>query len=64
MTGDEYKQLRDDLKLTQSQLAYLLNIDQSTVARRENSSSPIDTEAEISIRSLVPSKETAQPGAE
>ena len=53
MTGEEYKQLRDQLGLTQARLANELNIDQSTVARRENSASPIDTEAEMSIRSLV-----------
>ena len=53
MTGEEYKQLRDQLGLTQARLANELNIDQSTVARRENSASPIDTEAEIAIRSLL-----------
>ena len=63
MTGEEYKQLRDQLGLTQARLANELNIDQSTVARRESSASPIDTEAEIAIRSLVAAKETAQTGA-
>ena len=53
MTGEEYKQLRDQLGLTQARLANELNIDQSTVARRENSASPIDTEAELAIRSLL-----------
>lgn len=63
MTGDEYRRLRDELRFTQAQLANALDIDQSTVARRENSASPIDTEAEIAIRSLRQTAEAEPTGA-
>lgn len=63
MTGNEYRELRAELDLTQLQLAIALGIDPSTVARREKSDA-IDSEAEMAIRSLVAAKETAQAGAE
>ena len=63
MTGEEYRELRSELDLTQLQLAIVLKIDPSTVARREKSGA-IDSEAEMAIRSLVAAKETAKAGAE
>lgn len=63
MTGEEYRELRVELDLTQLQLANALGIDPSTVARREKSGA-IDSETEMAIRSLVDAKETAQSGAE
>ncbi len=63
MTGDEYRELRQEIGLTQLQLANALDIDPSTVARREKSDE-IVTEAEIAIRSLRDFKtETAPTGA-
>ena len=63
MTGEEYRQLRDDLNFTQLELAKALDIYPSTVARREKSDE-IDSEAEMAIQSLVAAKDTAQTGAE
>ena len=63
MTGEEYRQLRDDLNFTQLELANVLGIYPSTVARREKYG-VIDSEAEMAIRSLVAAKDTAQTGAE
>ena len=63
MTGQEYREIRDELDLTQLQLANALGIYPSTVARREKSDE-IDSEAEMAIRSLVAAKDTAQTGAE
>ncbi len=58
MTGEEYRDLRDELHYTQLELANALGIYPSTVARREKSGA-IDSEAEMAIRSLVAAKETA-----
>ncbi|MDK1102514.1 MAG: helix-turn-helix transcriptional regulator [Actinomycetota bacterium] len=63
MTGEEYRQLRDDLNFTQLELAKALDIYPSTVARRERYG-VIGSEAEMAIRSLVAAKDTAQTGAE
>ena len=63
MTGDEYRDLRDELHFTQLDLANALGVYPSTVARRERFG-VIDSEAEMAIRSLVAAQETAQPGAE
>jgi transcriptional regulator with XRE-family HTH domain len=63
MTGEEYRELRKELGLTQLQLANKFDIYPSTVARREmKTRGPISIEAEMAIRSLVPAEEAAAPG--
>jgi len=53
MTGDEYKELRLRLGLTQEQLGYKLGVTGNTVARRERGEQAIDSEAEAVMRRLV-----------
>ena len=61
MTGEDYRELRDELHFTQLELANALGIYPSTVARRERFG-VISAEAEVAIRSLVPAKRTVRTG--
>jgi len=53
MTAAEYKALRDELGMTQEQLARALMVSVSTVSKREQGITPIDNEAALAIRALV-----------
>lgn len=53
MTADEYTILRQQLDLTQGQLASRLGVSIRTINGRESGAYPIDKEAEIAIRHLA-----------
>lgn len=53
MTAAEYRALRDALGMTQEQLARALNVSVSTVSKREQGATPIDSEAALALRALV-----------
>lgn len=52
MTGEQYKEHREQMGLTQASLAQCLGIARETVVRREAPGSLVSREAQIAIRSL------------
>jgi transcriptional regulator with XRE-family HTH domain len=53
MTGDEYREVRRDLGLTQAELAKQLGVAPNTVSRRELGRRPITTEAALALCRLA-----------
>lgn len=61
MTGPEYQRLRAKLGLSIRALAEQLQVDKSTVTRREQGEHPITREAEYAIRYLLTTRRGATP---
>jgi transcriptional regulator with XRE-family HTH domain len=53
MTAEEYREIRNSLKLKQSQLAEKLGVALNTVSRRELGQLPITREAEMAVLKVV-----------
>lgn len=56
MTADQYRAIRDKLRLTQQELADRLGVHKITIAKREGGSLPISRESELAIQSLLKSR--------
>jgi DNA-binding transcriptional regulator YiaG len=53
MTAEQFKQKRKALKLTQEQLAALLQVNRVTVAKWETGALPIDERTRLAVEYLV-----------
>jgi len=59
MTDKEYKLARNELNLTQSKLAKIIDVTRGTINRRENGNAVISRESELAIaylRDCIPAK--------
>lgn len=58
MTRERYKQIREELRLTQAELAMVLNVTRMTINRREAGAPgyPITQEAAMAITALIKTK--------
>ncbi len=65
MKPEEYKEMREEIGLTQASLASRLGVARETIARRESGAAKISAEAVIALRSLYfassSTKSTAEP---
>lgn len=61
MTGLEYKELRQSADMTQLQVAIALEVDPSTIQRREREGVPF--EQELALRAVIEQREAAATGA-
>ena len=52
MTGEEFKQAREKMRLTQTELASRLGVTETTLYRWENGKAPISKAIELAMRQI------------
>ena len=52
MTAEEYKKIREQMGLSQAELAKFLGVDDGTIGRRERGELPISPEVELALNAV------------